>query len=170
MAYDGRLLSGVTVLIAVVEAGTEHPRDLLDHECIDYQDPVTGRPFEWELRRAGEVVPVRQPARLMVSDVDTMLDACCEGAGIAQVMSLGSKHLIEGGKLVELFPEWPDEIFPLYAIYPSRQHCAAKVRVFTDFCLQLLGASTSRGPERPSTHRRYGQIGHLRRTPVKNPG
>jgi DNA-binding transcriptional LysR family regulator len=25
-----------------------HPRDLVGHECIDYQDPASGRPFEWD--------------------------------------------------------------------------------------------------------------------------
>jgi DNA-binding transcriptional LysR family regulator len=115
-----------------------HPRDLLDHECIDYQDPLTGRPFAWEFRRADEVFPVRQHARLMVSDVETMIGACCEGAGIAQVMQLGSREVIEGGRIVEIFPDWPGETFPLYAIYPSRHHRAAKVKVFSDWCATLL--------------------------------
>ncbi|USI73508.1 LysR family transcriptional regulator [Sphingomonas morindae] len=117
-----------------------HPRDLLQHDCIDYQDPLTGRPFEWEFRRGDEIVAVPPPARLMVSDVATMIGACCEGAGIAQILQLGSRDVIAQGKLVELFPDWPDETFPLYAIYPTRQHRAAKVRVFTDWCATLLGA------------------------------
>lgn len=115
------------------------PSDLLQHECIDYQDPTTGRPFAWEFRRRGEVLPVVPPARLMVSDVATMLGACLAGAGIAQVMALGTSHLIRSGELIDLFPDWPDEVFPLVAIYPSRQHRAAKVQVFTDFCVRLLG-------------------------------
>lgn len=121
-----------------------HPRDLLEHTCIEYQDPTTGRPFEWEFRRGTEVFPVNQPARLMVSDVETMIGACCEGAGIAQIMQLGSRRFIEDGRLVEIFPDWPDETFPLYAIFPSRRHRAAKVRAFTDFCLKLLDAESEK--------------------------
>ncbi len=115
-----------------------HPRDLSHHECIDFQDPATGRPFRWEFRRGEEIIPVRAPSRLMVSDVETMIGACLAGAGVAQLMSLGTKHLLDDGQLVELFPDWPDEIFPLHAIYPSRKYRAAKVRVFTDFCTRLL--------------------------------
>jgi len=118
----------------------EHPRDLINHTCIDYQDPTTGRAFEWEFHRGREVFAVCQPARLMVSDVETMIGACCEGAGIAQIMQLGSQRILESGQLVEIFPDWPDETFPLYAIFPSRRHRAAKVSVFTDFCLKLLDA------------------------------
>jgi len=118
------------------------PRELIDHACIDYQDPRTGRPFAWEFRRGDVVLPVRQPARMMVSDVDTMIGACCEGAGIAQILELGSRDLLARGALVELFPDWPGETFPLYALYPTRQHRPAKVRAFTDWCLQLLRQRT----------------------------
>jgi hypothetical protein len=55
-------------------------------------------------------------------------------------MALGSQSLLQSGQLIELFPDWPDELFPLHAIFPSRHHRAAKVRVFTDFCLQLIRA------------------------------
>jgi DNA-binding transcriptional LysR family regulator len=136
---ETRILTVASPAYLAAHGRPAHPRDILDHECIDYRDPLTGRPFEWEFRRGDEVVPVRQPARLMVSDVETMIGACCEGAGIAQVMQLGSRHIIEHGKLVEVFPDWRGETFPLYAIYPSRQHRAAKVRAFTEWCLRLLG-------------------------------
>jgi DNA-binding transcriptional LysR family regulator len=118
------------------------PPELAGHACIDYQDPRTGRPFAWEFRRGDVVLPVRQPARLMVSDVDTMIGACCEGAGIAQILELGSRDLLESGALVELFSDWPGETFPLYALYPNRQHRPAKVRAFTDWCLHLLRQRT----------------------------
>ena len=115
-----------------------HPRELVDHECIDYQDPLTGRPFEWEFHRGHEVISVRQPSRLMVSDVETMIGVCREGAGIAQLMQLGSRKFIDEGTLVEIFPDWSGETFPLYAIYPSRLHRAAKVSAFSDWCAALL--------------------------------
>lgn len=74
----------------------------------------------------------------MVSDVDTMLGACMARIGIAQVMALGSEHLCRAGHLVELFPDWQDEVFPLYAIYAAGQHRPAKVEAFSEFCRALL--------------------------------
>jgi hypothetical protein len=32
-----------------------------------------------------------------------MLSACQAGVGIAQIMQLGSKHIVDSGRLVELF-------------------------------------------------------------------
>jgi hypothetical protein len=59
-------------------------------------------------------------------------------------VQLGSKHIIDNGSLVELFPDWPGELFPLYALYPSRQHRAAKVRAFVDFAIGALTGAAAR--------------------------
>ncbi|RSV39756.1 LysR family transcriptional regulator [Sphingomonas sp. ABOLE] len=140
---ETRILTVASPAYIAAQGRPADPRELIDHACIDYQDPRSGRPFAWEFRRGDVVLPVRQPARLMVSDVDTMIRACCGGAGIAQILELGSRDLLERGALVELFPDWPGETFPLYALYPTRQHRPAKVRAFTDWCLQLLRQRTA---------------------------
>ena len=118
-----------------------HPKDIETCDCIDFYDAANARPYGWELRRKKEVIPLRVKGRLLVSDSGTMIGACEAGAGIAQVLELGCKHLLDNGRLVELFPEWSDERFPLYAIYPSRLHRAAKVRVFIEFCMQVMAGS-----------------------------
>ncbi len=117
-----------------------HPRDVPSHERILFYNPVTGRPYEWEFWRKDERIEIRPAGRLMVSDVGTMLSACVAGAGIAQVMALGTEALRNSGQLVDLFPDWPDERFALYALYPSRRYLPAKVHAFIDFCVENLPA------------------------------
>jgi DNA-binding transcriptional LysR family regulator len=109
------------------------PADLSGHSCIQFRDPETGRAFEWEFRRGRQVVAVETNGRLTVADVGTMLGACLAGVGIAQVMALGVQDLLADGRLIELFPDWPGETFPLYALYPSRTLPAAKLRAFIEF-------------------------------------
>ena len=115
-----------------------HPKDLEKRDCIDFYDAANARPYDWEVRRKKEVLPLRVTGRLLVSDSGTLIGACEAGAGIAQILELGSKHLLDSGRLVELFPDWSDERFPLYAIYPSRLHRAAKVPTFIEFCLEIM--------------------------------
>ena len=62
-----------------------------------------------------------------------MLGACVAGHGVAQLLALGTEDLLNRGELVELFPDWPDERFPLYMFYLSRQVPPAKLRAFVDF-------------------------------------
>jgi DNA-binding transcriptional LysR family regulator len=82
-------------------------------------------------------VHVETTGQLTLTDADTMVGACVAGAGIAQVLALGVQRLIANGQLIELFPEWPGETFPLYAIRPSRRLPPAAVEVFLDFCTEI---------------------------------
>ena len=109
------------------------PSELNRHHCIQFRNPGTGQPFEWEFHRGRKIVPVKTSGRLLLTDVGTMLGACIAGVGIAQVMALGIQDLLDGGQLVELFPDWPNEKFPLFALYPSRTLPPAKLRAFLDF-------------------------------------
>lgn len=113
------------------------PADLSKRACIQFRDPITRQPFEWEFHRRGRMVPVESKGRLFVNDVNTMLGACLAGVGIAQVMALSVRTLLREGRLIDLFPDWPDEMFPLYALYPSRSLPPAKLRAFVDFVLNL---------------------------------
>ena len=115
-----------------------HPREIEQHACIDFYDAVRGRPYEWELQRGRQVLPLRVKGRLLTSDSGTLLGACEAGVGIAQILELGCEQLLHSGRLVVLFPDWCDERFPLYALYPSRHLRAAKVRAFIDFVEELL--------------------------------
>jgi len=124
-----------------------HPREIEDRECIDFYDAANARPYEWEMRRKREILPLRIKARLLVSDSGTLIGACEAGAGIAQILEIGQEQLMRSGRLVELFPEWTDERFPLYAVYPSRLHRAAKVRTFIEFCLEIMGGTVEASRE-----------------------
>jgi DNA-binding transcriptional LysR family regulator len=110
------------------------PADLVGHTCIQFRDPWSGRPFAWEFHRGRKVVSVATRGPLLVTEAGIGLMACLAGAGIAQVMTLGLGDMVTTGRLVDLFPEWPDETFPLYAFHPSRRHVPAKVNAFIDFC------------------------------------
>jgi DNA-binding transcriptional LysR family regulator len=107
------------------------------HTCIEFRDPETGRPFTWEFHRKRKKLAVETVGRLTVNDVGTMHSACLAGYGIAQIMELGAEALLAERRLVDLFPDWPEERFPLYALHPSRHHPPAKARAFVDFVVSL---------------------------------
>jgi DNA-binding transcriptional LysR family regulator len=134
---DTRILTVATPTYLERHGHPTKPADLTAHPCLQFRDPVTGQPFEWEFHRGRKIVPVQTSGRLIVSDAGTLLSACLAGIGIAQVMELGVHDLLQRGKLIDLFPDWPDERFPLNAYYPSRQLPPAKLRAFIDFVLDL---------------------------------
>lgn len=136
--FETRVLTVASPAYVAEHGQPRHPSEVLSHDCISFYDAANQRPFDWEFRKGKEVLPVKVSARVLVSDVGAMLSACEAGAGIAQILQFGSNHLLESGALINLFPEWPGEVFALYALFPSRHHQPAKVRSFIEFCLGVI--------------------------------
>ncbi len=118
----------------------KHPPELYSggHECLLFRDSVTGRPFPWEFHQGKKHLAVAVTGRLVVNDAMTQLEACLAGHGIAQIMNLNSEPLIKSGRLINLFPMWTDELFPLHLYHTSRRFVPAKVRALTEFVLEAL--------------------------------
>jgi DNA-binding transcriptional LysR family regulator len=117
----------------------EHPSELGNgaHQCLDFRDPETGRPFKWEFHRKRKKLTVETGGRLTVNDPGALVHACVSGVGIAQMLLLAAEPLIRERRLINLFPEWMDERFSLHAYLPSRHHVPAKSRAFLDFVVDL---------------------------------
>ncbi|AIY40456.1 Transcriptional regulator [Collimonas arenae] len=110
------------------------------HVCIQFRDSISGRPFPWEFHRGAARITLAGKGRLTVNDAGTLYSVCEAGHGIAQVFELGVERSLQEGRLVELFPDWRDEQFPLYALYPSRHLPPAKVVAFLEFVTALCAA------------------------------
>ena len=119
-----------------------HPQELESgrHRCIQFRDPATGRAFPWEFHRGRRRIVLPTQGALTVNDAGTLQSACEAGYGIAQMFALPQDPLFAGKRLVTLFPDWPDERFPLYAYHPSRHHVPAKTRAMLDFVVGLVSA------------------------------
>ncbi len=112
------------------------PQDLKGHECIQFPDPQTGRPFAWQFHRKDRIVKVQTSGRLTINDGASMLLACEQGHGIAQSLEFAATGLASG-RLIDLFPNWNEERFPLYIYFASRRHPLAKVRAFVNFAVDI---------------------------------
>src|ERR1700761_238796 len=122
------------------QGAPRNPADLLRHECLLFRDPVSGKPFDWEFRRKGEVVEVAATGRVVFNDLQTKLAACVAGQGIAQSVAFGLEQMLAAKQLVQVLPDWAEERYALYSYYPSRHLPPAKVRAFLDFLLESVPA------------------------------
>lgn len=139
-----KLLDTAVVTVAAPSYLARHgrpatPQDLANagHRCLEFRNPESGRPFPWEFHRKRKTLVVETNGRLTVNDPSALLNACVAGTGIAQMLLLVAEPLIQDGRLVNLFPDWPDERFPLYAYHPSRHRMPTRTRVFLDFIIGL---------------------------------
>jgi DNA-binding transcriptional LysR family regulator len=116
-----------------------HPRELANHDAVHFRDPATGKPFEWIFIREGRSLSVTPRSRVVVNDAAAGLAAGIAGIGVVQKLEIELRSLRDA-ELVELFPEWNEERFPLYLYLPSRRHPPAKVRAFADFVMAVARA------------------------------
>ena len=114
-----------------------HPRDLANHECIQYREPLTHRHYAWVLEGPKGAIEVPTRGRLTVTDAGSLLAACIAGHGIAQPLELHARPHLDAGRLVQLLPDWAEERFPLLLYLPTRRLPSAKVRAFLDFAISL---------------------------------
>jgi DNA-binding transcriptional LysR family regulator len=117
-----------------------HPDDLRtrDHECLLFHDALTGRPFAWEFHQKKKIITVPVSGRLTFDDGMSQVSACLAGCGVAQLFDWVIQEDLAKGRLINLFPDWSDERFPLYGYLPSSHCVPAKVRAFQAFVTRLL--------------------------------
>jgi DNA-binding transcriptional LysR family regulator len=111
------------------------PRELSDsrYPCLLFRNSVTGAPFPWEFHQGDKIISVPVAGRIILNDPLTYTELCLAGLGIAQLFELGIEPLLRSGALINLFPKYSDERFPLYAYHPSRHFVPAKLRAFLDY-------------------------------------
>jgi DNA-binding transcriptional LysR family regulator len=111
------------------------PEDLARHNCFTYEY-VTPRNV-WTFRDPdGRERPVRIAGNLHSNNGELLAEAAARGAGIVVEPAFIVGPEIRAGRLVPLLQDYTPPPLPIYAVYPSRKHLSAKVRLFVDFLIE----------------------------------
>ncbi len=116
------------------------PQDLAHHNCLTYE--YVSPANQWTFRDAkGAEHGVRVAGTLHSNNGDLLVEAAAQGAGIAMELSIIVGPAIRAGRLVPILEGCSTPALPIYAVYPTRRHLSAKVRVFLDFLTQHLASA-----------------------------
>jgi len=111
------------------------PQDLARHNCFTYEY-LTPR-GEWTFRDAhGREHTVRIAGNIHSNNGDLLAEAAARDAGIAIEPMFIVGPDVRAGRLVPLLQDYAAPSSAIYAVYPSRRHLSAKVRLFVEFLLQ----------------------------------
>jgi DNA-binding transcriptional LysR family regulator len=111
------------------------PEDLARHNCFTYEY-VTPRNL-WRFRDpGGGERSVRVSGSLHSNNGELLAEAAARGAGIVFEPAFIVGREVRAGRLVPLLQDFEPPATPLYAVYPSRKHLSAKVRLFVDFLIE----------------------------------
>ena len=113
------------------------PADLSAHNCIRYAFYPYGD--EWRFTNPhGGPGAVRVTGNLVTSDTEVLRHAATAGLGVVFASIFVFAEELRTEALVPLLRNYPTPVFSIAAVYPHRQHLAAKVRVFIDALARLF--------------------------------
>jgi DNA-binding transcriptional LysR family regulator len=131
-----------------------HPRDLAQHACIGFT-PMSTHPV-WHLSRHGEKHEkhaVRTRSRLATDDIDALMHAALQGAGVAYCADWIVADALRDKSLVAVLPAWDvagDEV--MHVVRASAQYTPARVRAFIDWMAEEFAVA----PWERATRKRPG--------------
>jgi DNA-binding transcriptional LysR family regulator len=112
-----------------------HPRDLLQHSCLQGRFP-SGATMSWEFERAGEIVTVDVSGPLIVTlggATDLLIDAAIAGTGIVPLFEDWLRPYLTSGALEPVLEPWWQSFPGPFLYYPGRRLLPAPLRAFVDF-------------------------------------
>jgi DNA-binding transcriptional LysR family regulator len=113
------------------------PADLVRHACIGYTYSATAD--EWQLvDAAGTTHAVKVSCTMHANNGDTIRAAALAGAGVSWNPTFLIGDDLREGRLVPLLPGYRMPDIDVLAVYPSRRHLSAKVRVMVDFLAEAF--------------------------------
>jgi len=115
----------------------EKPSDLEMHNCVRFS--LSGHADIWEFSRDGRTERVAVRGRYSVTSSLAVIDALRAGFGLSLVPHPYVRDDLMEGRLQPALEGWSTVETTLYAVYPSRQHMAPKLRAFLDFLVDQFG-------------------------------
>jgi DNA-binding transcriptional LysR family regulator len=112
----------------------ESPDDLKQHKCIGTLLNTQGWPFSnWN-----DGQPVHLDFRLRANSLSFCKEMMQKDLGIVRLPESFCIDQVEAGTVQEILSEYTTPLVEIHALYPSRRHLNAKVRLFLDHMMASL--------------------------------
>ncbi|MCV0426420.1 MAG: LysR family transcriptional regulator [Roseibium sp.] len=111
------------------------PRDLLEHRCIRYREPTSGKLRDWIVVEDGQDTRIDPPGSLVFDAVVGVIQAARDGLGIGWSMCVTAKEHLQSGQLETVLDGFSKEIPPFYLYFPKQNRRVECLRLFVD-CLK----------------------------------
>jgi DNA-binding transcriptional LysR family regulator len=119
------------------------PQDLARHNCFTYE--YASPRSQWRFRGPdGAEHSVRVAGTVHSNSGDLNASLAAGGVGIAFEPDFIVDDDLRAGRLAALLTDYAPPPSPIYAVYPTRKHLSAKVRLFVDYLVERFAARGDR--------------------------
>ena len=115
-----------------------HPEELISHDGLVYGNLPEHLQWKFFNSEGGEVT-AHPRSRLRANNGDLLLRAAIDGLGIIVTPTFISHPAIASGALIPILRHWQPQQATLYAVYASRLHLPARVRLLIEHLAQRFG-------------------------------
>jgi DNA-binding transcriptional LysR family regulator len=122
-----------------VRGKPRHPRELHQHDCINYRLITRGAVYRWEFTERGKDLEIAVEGRLLANDAALMVNAAVAGIGLAYVFESTVQGLMAERQLVRVLEEFCPPFPGFFLYYPSRAHVAPKLAALVGFLKKHAG-------------------------------
>jgi len=112
------------------------PADVRPHSCVRHTGLAPRG--DWHFRVGRRTVSIPIATAVSCNDIDSSLEACVSGRGLALFLSYQTAAYRNQGKLRYVLEEFETEPVPVHVVYPQAKLVSSRVRSFVDECVGKL--------------------------------
>jgi len=109
-----------------------HPRDLVEHECLNWHPVPEAPAYRWEFTENGREVVIAAPGRVLSTDSAVNIRLARDGLGLTIVYEDQVREEVARGELVPVLEKFCEPFPGYYLYYPHRRHAAPALRALID--------------------------------------
>jgi DNA-binding transcriptional LysR family regulator len=110
----------------------KHPRDLVEHDCINWHPTPEAPPYRWEFTENKREFSVDVRARVLTNDPALNIRLARSGAGLT-LADDRARGDVARGELVPVLEEFSTPFPGFYLYYPERRHASPALRALVDY-------------------------------------
>ena len=122
-----------------------HPRDLVEHDCLNWHSTPDAPPYRWEFSEDGRVFAVAVRSRVLSTNSSINRRLAIAGLGVTLAYERNVRDAIQRGELVRVLEQFCEPFPGYYLYYPQRRHASRALRALIDHLRRWRKAKRVRG-------------------------
>ena len=110
----------------------KHPRDLVEHDCLNWHPTADTPPYRWEFTEDGRDFAVAVRARVLSTDAALNRRLAIAGLGVTLSFEAHVRDALASGELVRVLEPFCEPFPGYYLYYPQRRHASRALRALID--------------------------------------
>jgi DNA-binding transcriptional LysR family regulator len=113
-----------------------HPRDLAEHDCLNWHSTADAPPYRWEFTEDGREFSVAVTSRVLSTGSAINRRLARAGLGVTFLFDMDVRDEIARGELVSVLDKFCTPFPGYYLYYPQRRHASRALQALVDHLRQ----------------------------------